>query len=397
MQTKTLHYFNPGHENAVLNRTPSYTPPTAIVEIMRELSSLPAWYADAEDYTLVDESFDNSYHEKLAKQGLRLSKLIKNKRLRELNKVKVCMWGISPRDIRYFENINKQYDIELKLPRWNDKFIYNNSRYYARDVLRFLIENSDQFNRVTIPLFFTDIQSIEEYQQKRLTKLLAKSPFSSSGRGLLWIPSTGITRPERQILQGMLNKQKSLSLEPVYDKVIDFAMEFMSDGNGEVKFEGYSLFSTNNKGSYTGNILNSQDKIEEKLTYYIDIDLLSLVKVKLIEIFSKDCGSEYQGCIGVDMMIYLEDNSYKLHPCVEINMRYNMGYLSLKLYEKYISPKAKGIFHIEYGKSGTIYDKHMAMLENQPAKIENGRITSGYLSLCPVNKEHKYRAYILIE
>ena len=31
-----------------------------------------------------------------------------------------------------------------------------------------------------------------------------------------------------------------------------------------------------------------------------------------------------------------------------------------------------------------------------PLTIENGKIREGYLSLCPVTKETKYRAYILV-
>ena len=394
---KILHYFNPGHENAILNPQPSYTPPAAISDIMRELSAIPAWYAHPEDLVLVDNNFDQSYHQQFIEHGFKIPNTLKNKNLKELYKPKVCMWGIAPRDIRLFERINNELRIEAELPRWNEEIVHNSSRFYAAEVLNELKNTSELFDHLSIPFFISNLEDIDKCQQNSLTKLLAKSPYSSSGRGLLWIPPTGITRTERQILQGMLNKQKKISLEPVYDKIVDFAMEFMSNGKGKVTFEGFSLFSTTDKGSYIGNILTDQVAIVEKLTHYIENDLLVSSKEKLINILSRDCASTHEGCIGVDMMIYLEKNIPRLHPCVEINLRYNMGYLSLKLHEKHIAPSSQGVFRIDYDKKGAMLDKHREMQNKYPLKIQDGRASSGYLSLCPVNQQSKYRAYILIE
>ena len=53
--------------------------------------------------------------------------------------------------------------------------------------------------------------------------------------------------------------------EPIYNKVKDFALEFYSDGRGEVRFAGYSVFSTNEHGAYTGNLLASDGQIEESI------------------------------------------------------------------------------------------------------------------------------------
>ena len=37
-------------------------------------------------------------------------------------------------------------------------------------------------------------------------------------------------------------------MEPIFDKVEDFAMEFYSDGRGKLLFVGYSRFVTDDKG-----------------------------------------------------------------------------------------------------------------------------------------------------
>ena len=46
-------------------------------------------------------------------------------------------------------------------------------------------------------------------------------------------------------------------IEPRYNKVKDFGMEFTSD-TGDIKYEGLSLFKTIN-GSYAGNILACEE------------------------------------------------------------------------------------------------------------------------------------------
>ncbi|MFA6767718.1 MAG: hypothetical protein WCR86_04790, partial [Parabacteroides sp.] len=51
-----LHYFNPGHETAVLFGKANYTAPDNVRKMIYDLSLLPAWYAEYNDYILVDEN-----------------------------------------------------------------------------------------------------------------------------------------------------------------------------------------------------------------------------------------------------------------------------------------------------------------------------------------------------
>ena len=82
---------------------------------------------------------------------------------------------------------------------------------------------------------------------------------------------------------------------------------------------------------------------------------------------------------------------------IEINMRYTMGMVALRLSQRYLAPHAIGDFHITYdSKVGEAYERHRFMKGAYPLTIENGKIREGYLSLCPVTKETKYRAYILV-
>lgn len=392
-----IHYFNPGHETAVNNASPYYTPPANIAAMQEELSFLPAWYADREDKVLVG-SKEEIYYSYLTEQFSALAQPISQNELKLYRYANVSLWGVSPQAIRYFEELNKELEINLNIPEWSEEYKYLNSRLAARDCLSELIDSIPLLSQAIIPQFYTNLDDINRAVDTSIYQLLTKAPYSSSGRGLLWLPATGLTRTENQILHGILKKQGSVSIERVLDKQMDFAMEFMADGKGNIAFAGYSLFYTNAKGGYEANYIGSQKSIIEQLSEKISLDLLDSVKNKLINILSEKFATLYNGCIGVDMLIYLEDNEYKLHPCVEINMRYNMGFLSCRLYENYIATQSCGKFYIDFNpKAEEMYNNHLLMEEKHPIRIENGKITSGYLSLCPINRSNRYRAYVLVE
>lgn len=391
-----LHYFNPGHEYAVLNREPSYTPPTNMTKMGDDLRYLPLWYANENDSVLVDSCEGEKYYKVIKEQGVLLPQITTKEKLKDVRDAEVCMWGITPATIRYFEHINRTYNVCLKLPEWKDEFIALTSRMTSCDFLASILNSSDYFSFLQLPIFYSDIEEIQRRVIASESVLLAKAPFSSSGKGLLWLPPGELKRSEKQILQGILNKQKEVSIEPVYNKILDFAMEFMSDGEGRTSFEGYSVFETSEKGNYTGNILESQERLEQKLFGYIAQGVVEEVKAILIDKLSESYGLLYKGCIGVDMMIINVDGEYKLHPCVEINMRYNMGFLAIQLMKKVISPISKGRFYIDFNKSGVL-GVHQEMNSKCPPVFEKGRLKFGYLSLCPIGEDTKYRAYVLIE
>lgn len=390
-----IHYFNPGHETAVQNGSPYYMAPANVVAMQQELSYLPAWYGNAGDIVLVHGN--NEYYSFLSKNIPNLPSAVTEKELTAYPDSEVSLWGISPQAIHYFSELNREYDINLNIPQWHDKYLYLNSRQNAKDCLTEIIKDIPQIETSIIPTFCTNLEDIDLFVSKSDHKLLAKAPYSSSGRGLLWLPDTGLTRTEKQILHGILKKQGSVSIEKILNKTLDFAMEFLADGTGNTDFAGYSLFETNSKGGYSFNYINSQEYIEKELSQYLPITLLKDVRQVLTGIINGKFKS-YKGCIGVDMMIYSESSRYHLHPCVEINMRYNMGYLTLKLSENYIAPEAQGRFFINYHSlKGEAYREHITMLQTYPASFKDGKLTKGYLSLCPVNEYSRYRAYILID
>lgn len=392
-----LYYFNPGHEGAILTSSPYYTPPTNMVNLQHDLAYLAAWYADAEDFVLLQSELPLDFQEYLSKNIRPLPKGITTDKMnRSLNEVH--LWGISPQSINYFEKINSKYHLHFKLPQWKDELRTLSSRETAKECLTKLCNEIPSISTNIIPSFYTHLSEIEDVVQNADYQFLAKAPYSSSGRGLLWLPVGCLTQTERQILQGILNKQKTVSIEKALNKRLDFAMEFILDDEN-IRFEGYSLFETNAKGGYLGNYIGSQENIINKINKLVDSQLLEEVNSCLQKVLKDKFTGFYSGCIGVDMMVYEdEDGICKLHPCIEINVRDNMGLLALRFSQKYLDAHSEGSFYMDFtSQEGEQVDRDKRMREEYPALFSNGKIKHGYLPLCPVSEKTKYRAYVLVK
>ena len=98
------------------------------------------------------------------------------------------------------------------------------------------------------------------------------------------------------------------------------------------------------------------------------------------------------------MLLYFQDSQLHIHPCVEINMRYTMGIVALQLSRNYVSPGSHGAMYITFdARPGEAYRQHLQMQAAYPLVIEGHRAKKGYLSLCPVTTDTKYRAYLLLD
>ena len=389
-----LLYFNPGHETAVLNASPYYVPPDNVLKMQHDLAFLPAWYGAAHDLVWVGEHFSTSYFKAIRAIFPKIPQYACRENIFVCEQQELSCWGITPQALHYFSSLKENSNIELIIPEWREDFMILTSRHLAKECLERLIDAIPNISRRLLPQCCTTIDKVENIVMQTDNHLLIKTPYSSSGRGLLWLRN-GLTRKEREVLCGMLKKQTWVTIEPVVRKVQDFSMQFMSDGKGDVHFKGYSIFNTNDKGAYKESVLQRQSKMKEKITSFISLVLLEQTKKEILCFLQKKYATLYRGAISVDMMIYLDEEGYRLHPCVEINMRYSMGFLALQLFENYISQDSSGVLKINYSHNAKkLKSNHDQLTQQHPLQIENGKIKSGYLSLCPIERDTCYTAII---
>ena len=166
-------------------------------------------------------------------------------------------------------------------------------------------------------------------------------------------------------------------------------------------FIGYSQFRTGGSGAYEGNRLISNAAIEQNLSEYVPVGELDKLRNCLERELSLRFGSVYNGYLGVDMMICRfpenEKTAFRIHPCVEINLRMNMGVMTRFLYDCYVHPDSAGCSGIDYHPSeGEALKEHERMSATYPLEIREGKVCSGYLPLVPVHKRSCYRAWMLV-
>lgn len=187
--------------------------------------------------------------------------------------------------------------------------------------------------------FCTTEDEIRDAMQRWPDSIL-KAPWSSSGKGIRY-------GREGEVLRGwyrrILRQQGGMVVEPLYPKEADLAMEFHSDGRGNVTFQGLSLFSTNGNGAYSGNIVCPEQQKMEWLCNRVPQPLVNEVIQWYERALAQEINVQYRGYLGVDMII----SEKKLHPCIEMNLRMTMGMLSILLMQRQ-RPDYQGEFHLVY-------------------------------------------------
>lgn len=397
-----LHHFNPGHETAVLIGKENYTPPANVQRMIKELSYLPVWYADADDYVFMEEVTSPRFLSLLPKEfrpfptPVSRNELCSNKSL--VPEMEAMPWGLSPQSVHLFKELSKNSTSQLSVPVWKEEYFALNGRQTAAICLDKIRELLPDTEIPVAPKFCKKLHEVEKYLILQRAPFVLKTPYSSSGRGLYWLKERKLTAKDKVWIEGALKKQGTISIECALNKHQDFAMEFYSDGKGTISYEGLSVFGAENKGAYSGNVLGSQEYLNSSFIENFGEEQFNRIKEAVRTAVQSIYGNVYTGYLGVDMLTYRkQDDSLYIHPCIEINMRYTMGLVAMRISEKYLAPRARGDMHITYeSKPGEAYERHCFMKKAYPLEIADGKIKEGYISLCPVTKETRYRAYLLV-
>lgn len=405
MVVSRIHYFNPGHETAVLLDTECYTPPLSVRTMMRDLSCLPMWYAEGADYVLTDEIAAQYFPDFLPEETEAFAHVVSREELREGELSGIGLeaepWGLSPHVIKMFQDVKRNFAQDMSVPVWKECYAQLTGRQTAAECLLLIRREMPEMTFPPEPQFCRKTEDVEAYMCRHRAPFVVKTPYSSSGRGLLWLSEGKMTDKDRKWIEGAIRKQGMVSVERALDKVQDFALEFYSDGEGHVRYEGLSVFETNPKGAYMGNLLGSPEHLCKSLERWGFGDLTRLQQA-VCNALSSLYGHAYRGYLGVDMMVHrtaapAASDTFAIHPCVEINMRHTMGLLAMRLSQRILASGAVGKFCISCDKAGgETFKAHCRMKKEYPLAIEGGRIRSGYLALCPVTKDTVYRAYILV-
>ena len=395
--------FNPDNDLALANGDANYLPPMSARRMATDLAFLPTWWANDGDSILIPHSEALYYWSKTSDNSLFSTdiKWITDKE--NIPHQPLKPWGWNPSLVKQMRRrgLPDEY-----LP--TEENIHTLRTLSSREVAVKVLQEIRHELAEKFPLTGTSVLcTCEEeiaHEVEAHASTMLKAPWSSSGKGLR--RGQGLYAPP---LSGWctrtLAQQGGVVVEPMYHQVKDFAMEFYSSGDGHpLTFVGYSSFVTDANGAYEGNLIMSDEEIEADLSTYVPREALHATCTQLQHLLAKHIGTHYHGYVGVDMMICLtpsEDaqGAYTLHPCVEINLRMNMGVVAHILYQRYVTPGCRGKYMVEYfPTTEKLKQAHRQRTEAHPLSYSpDGRIEKGYFPLTPIGKETQYCAWLLIE
>ena len=382
-----LYLFNPENDLCLAHGGEDYMPPPSARLIAHDLAALPLWYGGDDSVVLLPNDF--SIEENSPFFGFQNieSRCVYEDSLSSIkvkNATNIIPWGWSAAVEKRLRRLGIQPAIlpdKERIVRLREL----SSRRFSVELLQALAADGFEIECGMPELLQTPAEVRRFVEQHPQTIL--KAPWSGSGKGL-WRCMGNYNLTVERWSNGILKRQQLIIGERFVDKKIDFAMQFYSDGAGEARFVGYSLFTTDDKGVYKGNFLAPDHIIEEKITAYCKGEKLHGLRDWLCSYFSMRVAPYYKGYFGVDMLCFRNgENGYGLHPCVEVNLRMTMGMVARLLYDYHINNGKTGFYQIDYHETpGTLLASHNENIQNP-----------NYLSLTPVNRDTRYQAYVIME
>lgn len=277
-----MYVFNPSHELALAANTVQYTPPRMVQQMEDDLHAFPSMFADCNEEGISVWGWNKSIKAALLRRGIKESLMPSDAAIDEIRRLASREYAVTYRNL-----------LQSEFPC--NEFVDNEMR------------------------IITDTGSSGGCNISSDAVYITKTLWSSSGRGIRIVRDGRFPRPP-------------YLLDRFYDKKIDFAMEFCVTPD-KVEYLGLSVFEASADGKYGFNYVLSQssllDLILSKGISNATIEHLSHSHQSLL---SRQLIGRYSGIVGIDMMVV---EGGKIHPCVELNFRMNMGVVAMRLFERY--------------------------------------------------------------
>jgi len=358
-----LHLFNPDNDLALAANIDNYTPPKAALQFRRDAELLPLWYGGQSD-RVVCHGANAKWLETRRHLFPGLCDIYDHSQ----TDLSPTPWGWSKAVRQSFMREGLPTDMLPDDPEL-DRIRLLSHRSTASRIHRQL---KDMLPDIQFPHPAQEVHSEEEVAQlmNQWGDIYVKQPWSGSGRGI--ISSTGNREATPRMARSFIARQGSAMVEPAMQRVQDFAMLFRC-ADGKVESLGTSVFTTDNSGHYSGNLLAPETQRFSQISLIYPAQNLIDVRTALSRILQNEIAPYYSGVVGVDMLISADGI---LHPVVEINLRHTMGFVANEFSAKHLHPEARGRFRV-------LPFKSLSDLPLEDFRVADGRLLSGCLHLCP--------------
>ncbi len=353
---RTLHVFNPSHDESLAANSPFYYPTTIARRLQKEWGTLPALWAEEGDCVWIPEDGEVVMGDAEWCKGVEFVTKRQMARPSFWTGVgRIDPWGWDPVVVHQLRRLGAP---DRLLPSANELADIRmlSSRHTTARLLPALRQALDEvehtwFSTVGTSVVARDIDEVTTLARK-WGGAMVKSLWSCSGRGVFRFGAEPSANDLGRVRR-LIGEQGGVEVEPVYEATADFALEFQAHADGSVSCIGLSLFATNASGAYTGNLVAPQEELERRLRQLCGptAEVLTDLKRTCERQLELLLGGRYVGPLGIDMMqtfrriasLYddeCEERSYHLHPCIEVNLRRTMGHVALKVAQRKLKPES---------------------------------------------------------
>ncbi len=325
----SLLLFNPENDLALAANSANYTPPAAAIRIRNAGALLPMWFAQPGDYILAPPEMENNATEMREKYHIH-GKIFTSAAIPEIDR---CVpWGWSAHAVRTFHNAGI-----------SDKILPDSQKIEQLRQLSHRRTSISVLKQLSYPKLPVEAYTIEEANNAVSSfggSAYLKFPWSGSGRGVF--PVSGGSDSLHSLAAASIRRQGSVIIEPAYDAATNLAMLFYCN-SAKAEFHGLSLFKTLPGGAYSGNIIASQEYIAGNIG--LGQSTLDSLISSLENALAGCVARYYDGPVGVDMMIATENGRQIIMPCIELNLRYTMGFVAQAIAAA-TSPSSPRLLHL---------------------------------------------------
>ncbi|MCW3785463.1 hypothetical protein [Plebeiibacterium sediminum] len=397
-----IYIYNPTSEMALANGTVSYMPPKNLQTFEKDLAFVPSFFAEDDDIIIMDAKPDPDFIKMWQDMGLPKLKYLNFSEIKDVitfNHLRPWSWNQTVH--HKFKTILPNCSDDFKLSpnyTWNNEHKFFFSRNSANRVQKYISEKVVNHHAVNIPCPAININSVEEMQEwlKNYSKAIIKMPWSSSGRGIHIIDDESGKNINYDWIKGAIKQQGFVTAEPLLNKIFDFSFQLNIKRNGAIECLGYSYFLNDSKGHFIGGNINWPHKEDDISEFLNSSTLQEATQLLITGLKTIEPHKFHEGPIGVDAIVFMDNNNtYKIHPCLDINWRYNMGLINIRL-PRFVHKEAKGKWLVGSFKPGEWNQFIQKSKEANPLALVNNKIKSGFINMTPPNENARFGVWMEI-
>lgn len=350
-----LFWYDPLVESDLIGPPRRLQPSAKKSQMIFDLETLPTFFAKRDDVVLVQKSPSRSflrqldlwgfeipeYRECLAANRLVNPQQAQRFKVETTRKQKLCPWGWSQQIAT-----NQKTDLPF-----DPKILFSKVQHTELFMKLFVqLATTDQnLLEIVVPdthvgqIQIIDKKSFGEIPQTLTDQLyFFRAQYGMSGQ------MARVLDPKRflGLANAVLSQQQVGVLEPALDKVFDYSIQLEIDAHGQVRDHGLLRFLADHKGAYFGAHIGAFDRglPDEVRKFVASAEFKQLNECVLATVAKFLEAHNYVGLAGIDCLVCrMPDGSLRVRPLLEVNPRYNMGYLALQLKQR-VLPGRVGIW-----------------------------------------------------